>query len=77
MFSGQGEVRLRMIELCALPLRGGVAGLAGRGESGVAVIRIRGGVICIAVTGGAILRRAREPVIQVALLASNRNVFAC
>lgn len=65
-----------MIELRALPLRGGVAGLASGGESGIAVIRTGSRVVRVAMAGGAVLRSACELVIHVALLATGAGVLA-
>lgn len=76
MFPGKREARLGVIELSALPLRSGVAGLAGRGEPCIAVVRIGGGVIGVAVTGSAVLRSAGELVVDVALLAAHSGVLA-
>ncbi len=72
---GEGESRLRMIELRTFPLSSGVTGLARCCEPGVAVVRIGGGLIRIQMTGGAVLRRPRELVVQVALLATHRGVL--
>ncbi len=74
--AGQRERRLVVIEDRARPRGGGVAGLAGGGEAGGHVIRIRSAVEVLGVAGVAICRRSRKHIIDVAAGAGDGSVCA-
>lgn len=65
-----------MVERSATPLRGGMAILARRGEGGGGMIRRLGFVECVHVAPRAFLAESGELVVDVALLAIDRRVFA-
>jgi hypothetical protein len=76
VFARQRELSSRVVvELRARPLYGRVTGVAGGGETRRFVVRIRCGVVVVEMAGGAVLRRAGEPVVDVALRASDGRVL--
>jgi hypothetical protein len=76
MLTGEWELCLVVVERRARPLGGGMAGIAGGGEARAFVIGIRRGVVVVDVAGGAVLRRAGEQVVDVALRADDGGVLA-
>lgn len=75
VFACQGEVCLRVVELCARPLGRRMAGLACRREARVLVIGISGRIVACKVAGGAVLRRPTVLSVPVALHALHRAMF--
>ena len=70
--SGERQFCIRVVKLCALPLRGGVTDTTVFGEAGGDVVRVRGGsIFCqvAAVTGG---QRSLEYIVLVTLTAFER-----
>src|SRR5689334_10358769 len=65
-----------MVELGALPARGGVAGVAGCREESPRVARVGRLLVVRQVTAGAVRGRAGEPSSHVALSAGNGGVCA-
>ena len=65
-----------MVEYRVQPVHGGVAERAVRGESGGDVIRIRSGIECRNVAGGALRGQAHKLVVDVALLAGGGKMHA-
>lgn len=77
VLAGERKPRPRVvIELRTLPLHGGVAERAVAREARFDVVRIGSLLHIIAVAGEAVLFQAGEPVVNVALLASDRGVLA-
>ena len=73
---GQRKAGRRMVKGCVVPGGGGVTLLAGRGESGLDVVRIGRAVEILHVARSAIGRSAHELSIDVALGAGNVGVCA-
>jgi hypothetical protein len=76
MLAGEWELCLAVIERRARPLYGRVACVAGGGEARGLVIGIRRGVVIVDMASGAILRRAGEAIVGMALAAGDCRVLA-
>ncbi len=72
--AGQGEFGQRMVELCPLPVLGRMATCAGGRYVQFDMIGILAGLIILRMTTVAILGRAREAAVDVALVAGDLGV---